>query len=232
MSVDAIPWLHRCPRWAYFIRILTRMRVAGATVGYLAGDCLVACAACENLSKAARLNLLRRPLVPWRVKTRFLPGGQTIVYHPPTLHTPEVRSVPPPGATPSSPPQYQWPQSAGPTQTTPIASPPATSGGLKGFMTRLRQAKGSARKEETKGSPATPSIALQQCGRYVFSASSTTGRPAVATAPATPPISDASSPGQNQRLPQPSSSPPTCGSTTGGRGSCRSISASGKVLGT
>ena len=90
------------------------------------------------------------------------PSGQTIVYNPPTLHTPEVRSVPPPGTTPSSLLQYQWPQSAGTTHSTPIASPPATSGGLKGFMTRLRQAKGSARKEEAKGSPATPSIALQQ----------------------------------------------------------------------
>ena len=89
------------------------------------------------------------------------PGGQTIVYHPTTMHTPEIQSVPPPGTTPSSPPQHQWPQSAGPTQTMPVASPPATSGGLKGFMTRLRQAKGSARKEEAKGSPGTPSVALQ-----------------------------------------------------------------------
>ena len=84
------------------------------------------------------------------------PSGQTIVYHPPTLHTPEVRSVPPPGTAPSSPPQHQWPQSAGPTRTSSITSP---SGGLKGFMTRLRQSKGSARKEEAKGSLATPSIA-------------------------------------------------------------------------
>ena len=89
------------------------------------------------------------------------PIGQTIVYQPTTIHTPEIQSVPPPGTTPSSPPQHQWPQSAGPTQTMPIASPPATSGGLKGFMTRLRQSKGSARKEEAKGSPATPSVALQ-----------------------------------------------------------------------
>ena len=84
------------------------------------------------------------------------PSGQTIVYHPPTLHTPEVRSVPPPGTAPSSPPQHQWPQSAGPTRTSSITSP---SGGLKGFMTRLRQSKGSARKEEAKSSLATPSIA-------------------------------------------------------------------------
>ena len=91
------------------------------------------------------------------------PIGQTIVYQPTTIHTPEIQSVPPPGTTPTSPPQHQWPQSAGPTQTQtmPIASPPTTSGGLKGFMTRLRQAKGSARKEEAKGSPATPSVALQ-----------------------------------------------------------------------
>ena len=90
------------------------------------------------------------------------PSGQTIMYHPPSLHTPEIQSVPPPETTPSSPPQRQWPQSARPTRTTPIASPPATSGGLKGFMTRLRQSKGSARKEEAKGSPATPSVNLQK----------------------------------------------------------------------
>jgi serine/arginine repetitive matrix protein 2 len=89
------------------------------------------------------------------------PTGQTIVYQPNTVHKPEIQSVPPHGAIPSSPPQHQWPQSAGPTQTMPAVSPPATSGGLKGFMTRLRQAKGSARKEEAKGSPATPSVALQ-----------------------------------------------------------------------
>ena len=91
------------------------------------------------------------------------PSGQTIVYHPPSLHTPEVRSVPPPGAPPSNPPQQHWPQSAGLSHTPPLVSPPATSGGLKGFMTRLRQSKGSIRREreEAKGSPATPSIALQ-----------------------------------------------------------------------
>ena len=89
------------------------------------------------------------------------PSGQTIVYNPPSLHTPEVRSVPPPGTSPSSPAQRHWPQSAGLTHPTPIASPPATSGGLKGFMTRLRHSKGSARKEEAKASPVTPSIALQ-----------------------------------------------------------------------
>jgi len=89
------------------------------------------------------------------------PTGQTIVYHPSTLHKPEIQSVPPPGTIPSSPPQQQWPQSARPSQTTPVVSPPATSGGLKGFMTRLRQSKGSARKEEAKGSPATPAVALQ-----------------------------------------------------------------------
>ena len=89
------------------------------------------------------------------------PSGQTIVFNPPTLHIPEIRSVPPHGTSPSNPQQHHWPQSAGPTRTTRIASPQATSGGLKGFMTRLRQSKGSARKEEAKGSPVTPSIALQ-----------------------------------------------------------------------
>lgn len=77
--------------------------------------------------------------------------AQTIHYNPQALHPPEIMSVPAHGSA-ANLASFRAPQAS--PGVSSLHSPPASAGpaGLKGFMARLRQSKGSVRKEEPPAS--------------------------------------------------------------------------------